>query len=69
MRELDPKDLVRELNEQSDLTHWPEIPGPGGSKNITSEDGISVGGCWCGRPWPHDWLGRKDGAPHPRYPE
>lgn len=22
--------------------------------------------CWCGQPWQHDWLGKGDGAPHPR---
>jgi hypothetical protein len=22
--------------------------------------------CWCGVPWPHDWPGKDDGAPHPR---
>jgi len=25
--------------------------------------------CWCGRPYPHDWLGQEDGAAHPRYPD
>lgn len=33
--------------------------------------GPTIGGsdCWCGRPRGHDWLGREDGAPHPRYPD
>jgi hypothetical protein len=23
-------------------------------------------GCWCGRPFGHDWPGKADQAPHPR---
>jgi hypothetical protein len=22
--------------------------------------------CWCGVPYPHDWPGKDEGAPHPR---
>lgn len=27
---------------------------------------IAAGGCWCGEELDHDWLGKDDGAPHPR---
>ena len=32
---------------------------------IDGSDGISCGGCWCGKPSGHSWPGDKDGAPHP----
>lgn len=65
MRELDPADLVRALNgddpredERSQGTRTKDLPTIG-----VLED------CWCGRPKGHDWLGKEDKAPHPRYPE
>lgn len=26
----------------------------------------SLGGCWCGQPFDHDWDGKAAGVPHPR---
>jgi hypothetical protein len=63
MRELDPSDLVRALNggdaRDSERSY--------GSRTVID----SIGGedCWCGRPRDHDWLGKDEGAPHPRYPD
>lgn len=67
-KELDaPKDLVRLLAEQSDARFRKQNPPPGGSKNVD----FSIGGddCWCGRPSNHDWPGKEDRAPHPKYPD
>ena len=25
-----------------------------------------AGGCWCGEPQGHPWMGKGEGAPHPR---
>jgi hypothetical protein len=27
---------------------------------------LSALDCWCGGPFEHDWIGKADGAPHPR---
>ena len=32
---------------------------------IGPNDGISCGGCWCGKPYTHDWPGKDKKAPHP----
>lgn len=71
--ELDPlKDLARALGEQADLPvrKWHEDPRPGGSASVGPNDTIgSLELCWCGRPSGHDFAGKQDRAPHPRYPE
>lgn len=67
MAELNPlRDLAAALAEQSDLPRFPrKVPGrrPSIGPVIAVPDD-----CWCGRPIDHDWVGREDGAPHPRYP-
>ena len=72
MPELDPlKDLARALAELADLPvrkRKHEFK-PGGSANVGPMETIAGPHCWCGRPNGHDWVGRDDGAPHPRYPD
>jgi uncharacterized coiled-coil protein SlyX len=39
----------------------------GGAQAVKAEDVHgSAMACWCGKPLGHDWVGKKDGAPHPR---
>lgn len=70
---MDPKDLVRELNDQSDVRDRASRRRPvGGSASVTYKDTdamANLDNCWCGRPVNHDWLGKDEGAPHPRYPD
>jgi hypothetical protein len=66
---LDPeRDLARALNECSDIKPYRK-PKPGGRANIGYRETIAMDLCWCGREKDHDWTGREDGAPHPRYPD
>lgn len=64
MKELDPADLVRELNDQSDLPGYKQNSPVGGSK--TDLPTIAGRGCWCGQENGHDWPGKAAGGPHPR---
>lgn len=66
--ELDPlKDLARSLAELSDLPRFkPRVPAGGSASQFET---IALDACWCGRHNGHDWIGREDGSPHPRYPE
>jgi hypothetical protein len=71
MKELDPVDLVRALNEASDLPGYAQNSHMGGSASVGPRDtlgGLS-GECWCGRVDGHDWAGKDRGYPHPRYPD
>jgi hypothetical protein len=71
MKELDAADLVRELNDQADFPTkpFPKRAEPGGSASVGPNDTIAnLGACWCGQENGHDWPGKDDGAPHPRYP-
>lgn len=59
------RDLLRALAEK---TFGPSKPTPQTSSPATVGMPIGTGDCWCGQSSPHDWPGKADGAPHPRYP-
>jgi hypothetical protein len=45
------------------------LPSPphGGSRTVSPDQILgTLGGCWCGLPWAHDWPGKDAGRPHPR---
>ena len=65
MSEMDPTDLVRILNEQAGFPPRPDLRG--GSANAGPVIAV-LDSCWCGQHYRHDWPGKEDGAPHPRYP-
>ena len=68
MNELDPTELVRTLNEQGDFDRFPCRATKGGSASVGYEQTIAMDLCWCGQAKDHDWPGKDDGGPHPRYP-
>lgn len=42
---------------------YPKSPTGGSKQNLRL---IGCPGCWCGKPYGHDWPGRDNGTPHPR---
>lgn len=68
MSELDPKDLVRALNELADLPTRQHTPRPSGGR-VSDMETIGGDGCWCGGAKNHGWPGKADGEPHPRSEE
>jgi hypothetical protein len=73
MKELHPEhDLANALIDQGIGRNRRQRPTRGGSVSVTPQDTdriSNLGNCWCGRPKDHDWVGKEDHAPHPRYPE
>lgn len=67
MKGLFPEqDMKRALDYK---TFGPTKPSSAVSSPETCGPVIGMSLCWCGREKGHDWLGKEDGDPHPRYPE
>lgn len=70
MRGLFPdKDLARAL---ACKVFGPPKPVPSSSSPANVSPSSTLGSmdtCWCGRARDHDFPGRDEGAPHPRYPD
>lgn len=61
-----PRALAAKVRSLTPSRHqYPRRPPDPSEKTET----IGSPDCWCGRPQNHDWVGRGEGAPHPRYPD